>query len=476
MSENDSPSIIDADNEDTNTSDNKSINPQVKILDTQHRKPPLPPLSTHLSHPSTPSINAFKNHLTPFNRRESVQSNISDASLDASFDNFLNNTSQSPNKFKRKRKLIKNQVADDILQQKDDDSPEKLNDNKNLNGSMNSSASTSSRSRSSSSSSSISSYMSLDSSITEVCSKSLIFAPKSYYMYKERLFKKSCSERKPPPTSKFARPISTNPISQIFSPRSTSKSNNHVKSLFKNNQKHSSSLTNMPPPNQKDANSIEQQQQNNANLASNVLDKLINIEDTNRLKKNVSLFNSFSSPNFSTSPNSKQTNNHTNSSRRKRLFNPNTFNIDTAFDLPMQPILIEQNVNSNTENNITENEIISESSQTAATITITTTDSSNILTSDLTSNNSNQADDSKNDTNKDSSKSYHSSGSINISNQEVNKSDKSIPSGQNPNNPIDENTDKKVLNDNNSNNTTNKSINLITSPELTNASDSVRFF
>ena len=95
-----------------------------------------------------------------------------------------------------------------------------------------------------------------------------------------------------------------------------------------------------------------------------------------------------------------------------------------------------------------------QSSQTAATTTITTTDNSNIMTSDNTSN---QAD----DTNKDSSKSYHSSGSINISNQEVNKSDKSIPSGQNPNNPIDANSDKKVLNDNNSYNTTNKSINLI---------------
>lgn len=391
ISEDDSPLIS-----KEKATDNQNL---LAIIDTQSGEKPQAISSTAIhsqfqaqmlamnSIPLTPSFRGdfspSVSHLSRFNRRESVKSLHSEISLnESSFNNFINNVSPSQNNFKRKRKLMDvfNRVSKDLYE----DAP--CANNNNNNESLNSSSISSSRSRSSSSSSSFSSSMSVDTcytDITEVCSKSLIFAPKSVLMYKERRFKKSLSEKKPTADSLFVKP-KTNLITQIFSPRSQHTSLKS-KALFKNS-KAPQSTVNVSEASKLSNHNIESKKTHSTDLTSNVLDKIISLDKNIKLNVNGTSFHN-RSPTLSQHTNVDQSDNSIEGKkRRKKLYHPQTFNVDTGFE----PIAPSSLATEDKKNN-----------------------SSSLITNDSTT-------------------TVLSNSSSNNSNQDITKSDKSIPSGQNP--------------------------------------------
>jgi hypothetical protein len=143
----------------------------------------------------------------------------------------------SPNSsiYKKKRKLMeKDNRACQKFNDKSNETEDESEDqeiasarNKPDHMLLNNSGYSSIASSSSSSSSSVSSSSSYSNpsflDVTDVCSKSLIFAPNQVYKYKERLFKKSLSEKKQPSRERIDNKQKPSSIQSIFSPRLSKK-------------------------------------------------------------------------------------------------------------------------------------------------------------------------------------------------------------------------------------------------------------
>ena len=197
----------------------------------------------------------------------------------------------------------------------------KLTDQSLNNYACSSLSSKSSTCSSSSAASSSSFSMSSDSSMNELCSKSLIFAPKILYNYKERLFRKSLSEKK----SKEKAEKNRANIHYIFSPRYIPK-NKHL-AVRNGSTQTPASKTNIVEATLYNDSFIAAQGDTPLLVKSNlnpskVLDEIIeNQSKSNRLHNNASNENT---------ANDSQLNGSL--LRRRKLFDPKTFDVDQAFD------------------------------------------------------------------------------------------------------------------------------------------------
>jgi hypothetical protein len=287
-----------------------------------------------------------------YGRRVSTLSNSSYSTETIVSPDYLLN---SPNAglFKRKRKLMdqNNKASDQFIQRinkhdekrvskqnsrvsesTEDESDErsttysmshKKSEQLNKSGSLSSKSSTCSTSSSTSSSSL--SFSSSDSSMNmgDVCSKSLIFAPKVIYAYKERLFRKSLSEKK----SKERADKNRVNIHHIFSPRYIPKTKKPT-TVLKGSTQTPGSKTNIVEASIYTDSFLAAQ--NDTPLAvrpsvnpSKVLDEIIDnqTKSNGRLNKSVSNDSSLNSSKLNGS-----------NLRRRKLFDPRTHDIDQAFD------------------------------------------------------------------------------------------------------------------------------------------------
>ena len=183
-------------------------------------------------------------------------------------------------------------------------------------------SSLSSKSSTCSTSSSSSLSLSSDSSMTELCSKSLIFAPKVLYTYKERLFRKSLSEKK----SKEKAEKNRANIHYIFSPRYIPK--NKISTIRNGSTQMPGSKTNIAEATIYNDSFLAVQGETPLPVKSNlnpskVLDDIIEnqTKSNSRLHKSVSNENSLNESKLNGS-----------NLRRRKLFDPKTHDIDQAFD------------------------------------------------------------------------------------------------------------------------------------------------
>jgi hypothetical protein len=246
------------------------------------------------------------------------------------------------------------------------------------------------------------------------------------------------SEKKPSAVPKLLKSASaaasgkqSSKVSQIFSPRLKLTPNRNSHSAKSQPSTHGKSLFHNNTPVK--ASNLNESTQITNDLASNVLDKLIRIEDTHKKSVHKPVSPDFNSSNQS--PASSQ--------KRRRLYNPHTFNIDSAFD-----------VSTSTANQKKEKDSLVSSDATTNSSSLTNKSSVNkdsLVTSDATTASSGCTDQSSLD--KDS---YGSN--------------KSIPGGQNPNlkkTLSDSNKSPSIILNNNSNQTNlspnfqNNSVNLI---------------
>jgi len=323
--------------------------PNLIILDqTETNKAPQGATNTYFS-----KNNMQSNAGNVYGRRVSTLSNSSYSTETIVSPDYLLN---SPNTglFKRKRKLMdqNNKASDQFIQRinkhdekrvskqnsrvsesTEDDSDERstacsMSNKKseqllNKSGSLSSKSSTCSTSSSTSSSSL--SFSSSESSLnmSDVCSKSLIFAPKVIYTYKERLFRKSLSEKK----SKDKADKNRANIHHIFSPRYIPKTKKPTTAL-KDSTQTPGSKTNIVEASIYTDSFIAAQ--NDTPLAvrpsvnpSKVLDEIIDnqTKSNGRLNKSVSNDSSLDSSKLNGS-----------NLRRRKLFDPRTHDIDQAFD------------------------------------------------------------------------------------------------------------------------------------------------
>ena len=178
-------------------------------------------------------------------------------------------------------------------------------------------SSISSKSTTSTSSSSIS--LSSEASLTDVCSKSLIFAPKSLYTYKERLFKKSLSEQK----VKEKTDRRTTNVHSIFSPRfSTTHKKVAANETVAPVCKQLTVATNVEPEAAALAAVMSPAVVRSSLNPSKVMDEIID----NQAKSSVGTLS------ISHDSSANESRLGSSNSRRRRLFDPNTHNYDQAFD------------------------------------------------------------------------------------------------------------------------------------------------
>ena len=338
-------------------------------------------------------------------RRESTYSSSSDGSnytTNLTAVSSLTSLIGSPSTIKRKRKLMEKDnkacdrfnrvhaklstpvksklcgLVEDLNEDTDDEGDEASVKSSLLNshakkGVLETSLNSSSRSSSSSSLSMSPSSPSV-SSLTDFASKSLIFAPKQFYSYKEKLFKKSFSEHK----KTGAQNGSHKKMCNLFQPKSKQASK-----LTDSTASDSASLetpVKKPKPFGMEASLVNDANKsfNLTRLNSNVLDNLIYLDRESSAKKvpySAEKLGHESELNESLS----------NKNRRRRLFNPTTQNVDQAFDL------VDQTEDSKAKQANTE-------------------------TSSISSNPTSSSEQTKS----------------NLSSIGLNMNDKSIPSGQNP--------------------------------------------
>jgi hypothetical protein len=189
---------------------------------------------------------------------------------------------------KRKRKLMQkfDKTSNEFKQQMYD-----------MNSSHDTASSNSAELSRSSSSSSLSSITS--TSISEMHSKSLLFAPKNYYNYKEKLFKMKSQSEKKPNSFMSKQTASGSKAKDIFSPRL--KPTRNIAKADTTNSPFKSGITIDSA-----AKKLVPNEQNNAiRLNSDVIDRFVNIDKNDSLSIHK---------------------------RRKRLlFNPNNYNVENAF-------------------------------------------------------------------------------------------------------------------------------------------------
>jgi hypothetical protein len=275
-------------------------------------------------------------------RRESTYSSSSDGSnytTNLTAVSSLTSLIGSPSTIKRKRKLMEKDnkacdqfnrvhaklstpaksklcgLVEDLNEDTDDEGDAASLKSSLLNshakkGVLETSLNSSSRSSSSSSLSMSPSSPSV-ASLTDFASKSLIFAPKQFYSYKEKLFKKSFSEHK----KAGAR---HKKLSNLFQPKS--------KQLGADSAS-SETPVKRPTPFGMEASLVNDANKsfNLTRLNSNVLDNLIYLDRESSAKKVA-----YSAEKLAHESELNESLSHKN--RRRRLFNPTTQNVDQAFD------------------------------------------------------------------------------------------------------------------------------------------------